>query len=231
MGAIERPIEGYELVDPAEARRRADQLTAKRNLSVQVLHSQTLADEIYEVMDSPPIPYPRAALDAVVEGMCTGRRWRWISGPAGVYREALPRPWIRITYDQARELERRYGVYEWGGPTGARPGRCWLTAHPAPWQGAPRCKWRRGRLMLAVVTDYADELGYLNFFWALEIIGDALVLAVFAWLAAPRPERCLRCAVARCLGCSWAERRRRTRPWSCACAACWALPPASRPAS
>lgn len=26
MGAIERPIEGYELVDPAEARRRAEEL-------------------------------------------------------------------------------------------------------------------------------------------------------------------------------------------------------------
>ncbi len=175
-------------------------------------------------MMPPVIPYPRAALDVVIAGMCERRRYRFICGPQGLYREALPRPRLRATYEQALALAERWGVYEWGGPTGAKPGRCWLTAYPEPWRGAPGCKWRRYGIMLVTVTEHKDELGYLNFFWDIEIPGDALVLKALAWLREPCPIRCLRCAVRRCLTCRWAYRKGHVKSdWSCACTTCMAL--------
>lgn len=167
----------------------------------------------------PAIPYPRAALDAVVDAMCEGRRHRWLCGPQGLYREPMPRPRARMTYDEARAL----GVYEWGGPTGAKPGKCWLTDHPLPWMGSHRFRWRRRGILLATVTEHVDEQGYLNFFWDVEIIGDALVLKALAWLGAGRPQRCTRCAVRRCLTCTWADHKGRKSVWTCACTACLAL--------
>ncbi len=175
-------------------------------------------------MTPPVIPYPRAALDVVVDGMAERLRYRWICGPQGLYREALPRPRVRMTYAQALALAKRWGVYEWGGPTGAKPGRCWLTAYPEPWVRSWPTQWRKKGIMLAMVTEYVDELGYLNFFWDIEIAGDALVLKALGWLRAPRPGRCLRCAVRRCLTCSWAYRKGHAKSdWSCACTTCMAL--------
>lgn len=92
---------------------------------------------------------------------------------------------------------RRLGVYESGGPTGARPGRQWLTRHPEPWLSNPYIRhrqWERPiRLCEVSPVDWPPGWGYITASWELRIEGDERVIAELGplWRSLwPQCERC-----------------------------------------
>lgn len=158
----------------------------------------------------------------------------WLAGPEGVEpADAVPPVW-RTTLAELEALD--LAVQTFHRPSNARPGRYWLTGEPLPWDGIA---WLRGRynrlhrrpqpMFLVVVSPLLGDHGYLNWFWRVELAGDAEVILALGWLWAPRRLRCRRHGRVSCRSCAWAERRGEARTWSCWCSACRALPPPAQP--
>ncbi len=137
-------------------------------------------------------------------------------------------PVLRCTATQLEALAsrfdgRRIGVYEGGGPTGAKPGRQFFSRHPYPWDSNPYIKaqgWERPMFLVEVSpVEWPPGMGYINYAWRIEVIGDDEVIAAMGWTWQPRPRRCakhgrrVRCPVCR----GW-------RLILCDCPACKALP-------
>lgn len=141
-----------------------------------------------------------------------------------------PPPVLRCTAAQLAAACRRgggnLGVYECSSPTGAKPGRQYLSREPYPWNSNPYVRlreWERPLFLIEVSPiEWPPGLGYINYAWRVEVIGDEEVIAALAWTWRQRPRRCakhgrrVRCPVCR----GW-------RLILCDCSACKLLPPAN----
>jgi len=139
-------------------------------------------------------------------------------------------PVLRYTAAQLVAASRRnggrLGVYECSSPTGAKPGRQYLTRHPYPWESNPYVimrGWERPLFLVEVSpVEWPSGMGWINYAWRIEVIGDEEVIAALGWAWRPRPRRCakhgrrVRCPVCR----GW-------RLILCDCPACKLLPMAS----
>lgn len=107
--------------------------------------------------------------------------------------------------------QKRIGVYESGGPTGAKPGRQWITRQPLPWESSGYVRFRQWErpLYLCEVSPvkWSMESGYLTYMWPLRIEGEEAIFDGLAQLWRGRRPLCARCKAHGLRGCRHVWRR------------------------